>query len=78
MHAIMGSVETSEKLVRILCLLVIRRMFLVVRKCLIEDDLWGSSLMCLTNSKEDDADDVGGDTEVEEEHSDASPLVCSA
>ncbi|GAU31624.1 hypothetical protein TSUD_63730 [Trifolium subterraneum] len=27
---------------------------------------------------EDDADDVGGDTEVEEEHSDASPLVCSA
>ncbi|GAU37336.1 hypothetical protein TSUD_395170 [Trifolium subterraneum] len=29
-------------------------MFLVVRKCLIEDDLWGSSLMCLTNSKEDD------------------------
>ncbi|GAU49082.1 hypothetical protein TSUD_406880 [Trifolium subterraneum] len=111
--------------------------------CLIEDDLWGSSLMCLTNSKEDDnvkkvenpnaetvkdsrtlglanlscieklrktgpscsdpptvgvgalleakstssviphvtkddTDDVGGDTEVEEEHSDASPLVCSA
>ncbi|GAU37544.1 hypothetical protein TSUD_369920 [Trifolium subterraneum] len=27
---------------------------------------------------EDDADDVGGDTEVEEEHSDASPLVCSS
>ncbi|GAU44283.1 hypothetical protein TSUD_371830 [Trifolium subterraneum] len=27
---------------------------------------------------EDDTDDVGGDTGVEEEHSDASPLVCSA
>ncbi|GAU45850.1 hypothetical protein TSUD_371460 [Trifolium subterraneum] len=32
----------------------------------------------ITHVTEDDADDVGGDTEVEEEHSDASPLVCSA
>ena len=58
----MGNVETSEDLVRIVCLLMIR-MFLVVRKYLSEKVMWCSPLLCLTFV----GNDISAPTEVKDD-----------